>query len=147
MSKLAHLKLFFCRPRSYTRQSVPSWLRQSFLTLCVPQDQDLIKSSTCIAPWEVLTWPSPFVQHFHLKHYNDNFYILLTIVKKILVMIVRNIFVTESLLWALHATSEMMVTTAVTRGHFDAWSTDQEFPIIILIWQTRFTEIAVSRKL
>ena len=38
-------------------------------------------------------------------------------------------------------------TTAVTRGHFDAWSTDQEFPIVILIWQTRFTEIAVSRKL
>ena len=37
--------------------------------------------------------------------------------------------------------------TAVTRGHFDAWSTDQEFPIVILIWQTRFTEIAVSRKL
>ena len=38
-------------------------------------------------------------------------------------------------------------STAVTRGHFDAWSTDQEFPIVILIWQTRFTEIAVSRKL
>ena len=37
--------------------------------------------------------------------------------------------------------------TAVTRGHFDAWSTDQEFPIVILIWQTRFMEIAVSRKL
>ena len=37
--------------------------------------------------------------------------------------------------------------TAVTRGHFDAWSTDQESPIVILIWQTRFTEIAVSRKL
>ena len=39
------------------------------------------------------------------------------------------------------------ITTAVTRGHFDAWSTDQEFPIVIFIWQTRFTEIAVSRKL
>ena len=33
--------------------------------------------------------------------------------------------------------------TAVARGHFDAWSTDQEFPIVILIWQTRFSEIAV----
>ena len=39
-----------------------------------------------------------------------------------------------------------MMTTAVTRGHFDAWSTDQESPIVVLIWQTRFTEIAVSRK-
>ena len=37
--------------------------------------------------------------------------------------------------------------TAVTRGHFIAWSTDQESPIVVLIWQTRFTEIAVSRKL
>ena len=41
----------------------------------------------------------------------------------------------------------MPEATAVTRGHFDAWSTDQELPIVILIWQTRFTEIAVSRKL
>ena len=23
--------------------------------------------------------------------------------------------------------------TAVTRGHFDAWSTDQEFPIVIAL--------------
>ena len=37
--------------------------------------------------------------------------------------------------------------TAVTRGHFDAWSTDHCNCIVILIWQTRFTEIAVSRKL
>ena len=25
------------------------------------------------------------------------------------------------------------LTTAVTRGHFDAWSTDQEFPIVIAL--------------
>ena len=41
----------------------------------------------------------------------------------------------------------LLSNTDVTRGHFDAWSTDQESPIVVLIWQTRFTEIAVSRKL
>ena len=26
-----------------------------------------------------------------------------------------------------------LLCTAVTRGHFDAWSTDQEFPIVIAL--------------
>ena len=27
----------------------------------------------------------------------------------------------------------LLLSTAVTRGHFDAWSTDQEFPIVIAL--------------
>ena len=34
--------------------------------------------------------------------------------------------------------------TAVTRGHFLGWSTDQDFHIGVLIWQTRFTKTAIS---